>query len=238
MSIWTWDMTYLPIANTKVYFKLNWDSTDSSGNGNNGTATNVSYVNWKFWQAGSFNWSTSKISCWNIEDETWSSPFTLSCWVNFSWLVTNQMIFWKQLNSGNFNGYMLWFQYSAGVTARLNMTLVSSSTSAHLIERVSDNNILTTWVWYHIVATYSWSKTAAGVKLYLNWNLLSTTAVSDTLWTDSITSTADFWFWSRNSWNLPLNWMWDEIIKENTEWTAKKVMDYYSSTTWYYTLKS
>ena len=63
-------------ATTLWLYHLNWNSNDSSGNGNNWTDTNISYVDWKFWQCGSFNWSSSKIVISTITPWT---AFTLVC---------------------------------------------------------------------------------------------------------------------------------------------------------------
>ena len=50
--------SYIPTANTKLYYKLNGGATDDSGNGNNGTATNVTYVDGRFGQGASFAGNT------------------------------------------------------------------------------------------------------------------------------------------------------------------------------------
>ena len=53
------DVAY-PVANT-AYYKLDSNANDSSGNGYNGTATNVTYGNGRFNEAANFNGSSSRI---------------------------------------------------------------------------------------------------------------------------------------------------------------------------------
>lgn len=175
---------------------------------NSGTATNVTYANTTIGyqkQYGIFNWSSSWVSAWNVLDETWASAFSLSCWVNFSSVWVNQMIFGKQLSSGSFGGYMIWGQFLTTPNRfRLNMSLVANDSSFADIEVITPDNELTTWVWYHIVATYDWSKTAAGTKIYIDKVLKSSTSL-DWLWTKSISTTANFTIWTRSTWNLPVN---------------------------------
>jgi len=189
---------------------LNWDALDSSGYWNNGTATNVTYASTDIWyqaQASVHNWSTSKIACWNILDETGANPFSLSCWVKFTSLWS-QMIYWKQLNSWSFWWFMLWQQRLTAPTRDfISMSLVSNDSTFGQANKSTTFNWITTWVWYHIVWTYDWSKTAAWIKIFINtvewydaWSTI------DTLWTKSISTSADFWIGSRNSWNLPTNW--------------------------------
>lgn len=42
------DSSFIPTFPTVLYHKLNGGATDSSASGNNGTATNITYVNGRF----------------------------------------------------------------------------------------------------------------------------------------------------------------------------------------------
>jgi hypothetical protein len=56
----TTDNAAYPVTNT-AYYKLNNNANDSSGNGYNGTASNVTYAAGKFDDAAVFNGTSSKI---------------------------------------------------------------------------------------------------------------------------------------------------------------------------------
>ena len=65
---------------TKLLLHLNGNSTDSSGNGNNGTDSNISYVAGKFGQCAQLA-NTSKSSIVSTSDLNLQSAFTISAWV-------------------------------------------------------------------------------------------------------------------------------------------------------------
>lgn len=44
------DSSYIPTSSTVLYYKMNGGATDSSTSGNNGTATNITYINGRFAQ--------------------------------------------------------------------------------------------------------------------------------------------------------------------------------------------
>lgn len=231
MAIWE----YLGAGSwtTKGLYHLNGGATDSSGNWNNGAPTSVIWVWGKIgsW-AASFNGSSSYINMGNVMDETWANPFTMSCWINFSSVSANQMIMWKQLSSWSFWWYMLWGQ-RLEIPWRffLNFSLVSNDWTFWAIEVITPDNELSTGTWYNVCATYDWSKGASWAKIYINWQLKSSTAIN-TFWGKSCSNSANFNIGSRNSWNLPLSWIMDECIKENREWTATEVQKQYTYALW------
>lgn len=89
-----------------AWYKLDGNANDSSGNGYNGTPTNMSWVSGKIGQAGSFNGSGSYVNCSNNAIFNLKNTFTLSCWVNPSQQTTqyNGVI---SKTSGNTAGYEL-----------------------------------------------------------------------------------------------------------------------------------
>lgn len=74
--------SYIPTVNTQLYYKLNGGATDDSGNGNNGTATNVTYVDGRFGQGASFNGASSYIQASNNSTlkPSSSATKTISLW--------------------------------------------------------------------------------------------------------------------------------------------------------------
>ena len=77
----TTDTAY-PVANT-AYYKLNGDALDSSGNGYNGTASNVTYAAGRFGQAAVFNGSSSKINT-GVTNAFDLQTFSVSAWINLN----------------------------------------------------------------------------------------------------------------------------------------------------------
>lgn len=70
-----------PTTNT-AYYKLDGNATDSSGNGNNGTASNITWSNGRFGQAAVFNGSSSKLT--NMPFIAANSSYSISLWFKTS----------------------------------------------------------------------------------------------------------------------------------------------------------
>jgi hypothetical protein len=209
-----------------------WVYYDQSWNGDSSTSiTSVTDSSNGLNNVMSFNWSTSYISMWNTLDETWSNPFSLGCSIKFNSVTQNQMIFWKQLNSWSFGWYILWWYYNTNpVRFWINMSLVWNDWTFWRIENIVAINQISPWVWYRIVATYDWSKTLAWTKVYINWVLQITNESLDTLWTKSMSTSANFNIGARNNWNLPVNWYITNCRKYNKALTQVEIQaDYYSN---------
>jgi hypothetical protein len=87
-----------------AHYKLDGNANDSVG-GNHGTATNVTWVDGKLGQAGSFNGSNGHIPIPRIEKFTPRGSFSFSCWVNPANVTTgNQYIFLsgRDMNNSGF----------------------------------------------------------------------------------------------------------------------------------------
>jgi len=74
---------------TKAYYPLNGNSTDYSGNGNNGTDTAITYPQGKFGQAAKWG-ATSGIESNTVI--TGTGDITISCWVNIPSLSSFQAL--------------------------------------------------------------------------------------------------------------------------------------------------
>jgi hypothetical protein len=72
--------TAYPIANT-AYYKLNGNANDSSGNGYNGTTSNVTYAAGRFGQATVFNGTNSVVTLPGNTSISQENNFSLSLWV-------------------------------------------------------------------------------------------------------------------------------------------------------------
>lgn len=207
--------TYLPTGNTKWYYLLNWDATDSSGLWNNWTATNISYVDWIFWQWWSFNGSTSVISAipnWGI-----TTNFTCSVWIKTSSITQAAWAFIWITNQTTNGSPSFWITTFAWLTKLF-------FNKSYVIEIWKSNTLtVSNDIWYNFIVTYNWS----AYNFYQNWiNIWS--------WTNSQTFTT----WSQMAiWRDWLTTGWyngilDEVIIDNIPWSAKNVSDYYLNSVW------
>ena len=161
---------------------------DSSGNNRNGIAiSSPAWVSGKLNSALQFNGinqyvNFSNVSIGNFErNETHSFEF---------WFRTNntgQQIFMsKMLNSGNYNGWEIWFE---GTTTNKTYFDLSSIASTNMIRVYFVNNSISDNKWHNLIVTYDGSSTGSGVKFYFDGVLKSTLVTSDTLSSSTLTAT-------------------------------------------------
>lgn len=108
---------FIPTSGIVGLWHLNGNSTDSSGNGNNGTDTNVTYslANGKFGQGAGFNGTTSKIVLANTAALRPTSAFTIMAWAKVLSSVNNTVFANAVWNSGDYSGYQVFINnYKAG----------------------------------------------------------------------------------------------------------------------------
>ena len=204
-------MAYKPTINTKWYWKLDGNSLDSSGLGNNGTDTAISYVAGREWQAASFNGSSSKITA---KHWLWTGniTFTVSLFFYVTWTQTR----WELFSIGNHSVLYNWILFSVRAKSWGNNAIffdysnsVWGSTNARVVYN-SRNHLLVTKSWDNIIVT-------------LNGVSESFTKSSLNVSTDKLLF-GDYW-----GGVAFLNWLIDEVIIEDRAWSATEVRNYYSS---------
>jgi len=158
----------------KVYYKMNNDATDSSGNGNNGTATSVTYTTGKFSNAAVFNGTTSwiKSATFTLANST---NYSIGCWfksltkpaasgmlVSCDQSPTNAQRFWQfRITS---SGYVNFLRFSTAGTPTV-VTNITTSTD------LCDGN------WHHIAAVFD---SAIGSKIYVDGISVASDSVTTT----------------------------------------------------------
>lgn len=205
------ESTYSTNANTVAYYKLNWNSLDSSGMWYHWTTTWITYTQWVFWQSASFNGTTSNIWVWGHPLSTVNN--TVSFWVRTNDLVSVQSIIWEQtaacsatrivISWGKVRYDYFWCP-AAGIIA---VSAISSLS-------------VNTWTYITMV------RSNLSISIYINWKL-DTTGTFSSAYTD-INPT---YIWDNyNVWSPVwyFNWGLDELIIENSLWTADQVKDYYN----------
>ena len=156
--------TAYPIAN-KAYYKLNGNANDSSGNGYNGTASNVTYAAGRFGQTGVFNGSNSKIEISGLNSFLASSSSkSWSCWVKTTSTgnIGNRAIISDYGNGvGNYN----FDCFLTPVNGKVLLYSKAGGSSVGMTSLVTIND----GVWHHICAVQDTATT--NLKLYIDSNL-------------------------------------------------------------------
>ena len=200
---------------TKLLLHLNGSSTDSSGNGNNGTDTNVTYslANGKFGQGASFNGSSSSIVKKDTASLKITTNITISAWINPSSAPTSSCVAGKFLDSTH-KSY--WLAFNGGKAGMYISTNGSNQTGEALSQTLSNG------VWYNVIGTYDGTNT----KIYVNGSLANSIGQTGGIY-DSTGSFAVGKLGSLSSNYFPGKI--DEVIVENRAWTASEIKKYYTN---------
>lgn len=203
---------------TKLLLHLNGDATDSSGNGNNGTSTNITYsqANGKFGQGAGFNGSSSKVTITNTILPSTATNYTISAWINTANDTTE-----KTIISDRYGGsYAYKYRLSVQPTTKVLKHIIYNS---KLTELTSSGAIPAT-TWTHIAVTVTVGGTC---YLYINGKQDGSasyvvgsyppTANQSTIGVITGPATEAYF-----------NGSIDEVIIENRAWTPQEVAKYYS----------
>lgn len=216
----------------KGYWRLNGNSNDASGGGNNGTDTGITYSqsDGRLNQGANFNATSDKILIANESnfDFERTQALTVSCWFKLNTVNALRFLVTKQVAGGNYNGWSLWLIYNPSYGLKIDFNLVSTPTN--LIEvlhlPLTTTSDLVANKWYNIIVTYDGSSSVAGVNMYLNGKKLTTLGVVTNTLTTSILNNTQLELGNRNG-AFNFNGSMDEVIVDNTEWSPAKVKNEY-----------
>ncbi len=206
---------------TKLLLHLNGNSTDSSGNGNNGTDTAITYVDGKFGKCASFNGSSSYISIPNSSSLNLTNSFTFNLWFNKQDTSSKHMLIkWGAGTAPQKNQYHLWVNYSGNLSL-----FVRQSNSADV--EIADTSPVPTNS-YNLV---TFTGDGSNLRIYVNGNLKNTVA-----WSSSFNvpvSPNPVGIGVKIEINTPsdtayFNGSIDEVIIESRAWTASEIKKYYT----------
>jgi hypothetical protein len=198
---------------TKGLYHLNGNSNDASGNGNNGTDSNITYslANGKLGQGAGFNGTSSYINLSYSGLNVFT--FTISFWWNKN---GNQGAFVGVIgntdNTGNqYYGWSFW-EY-------LNVMYISikGSSGAGAYQINFGSSSLGDWHLYTVTCASS----GGAVNSYLDGNLINS-------------GTAPSWTYAGNNTKIGKNntgnskGNMDELIIENVVWTPSQIKKYYT----------
>ena len=186
---------------TKLLLHLNGNSTDVSGNSNNGTDSNVTYslANGKFNQGTSFNGTSSKITLGTSSTLNVYNSFTISIW-------------FKTLDSSL---YQIFFSKSV----ELICGIYEQKIFTQLVDNYTEaGNIINDSKWHLFTSTYN----GTTCKVYLDGVL----GQSKNMSSSSQTASAYIGFFPIPQ--LSFKGSIDEVIIENRAWTASEVRKYFT----------
>jgi hypothetical protein len=196
---------------TKGLWHLNGSSADSSGNGNNGSDTNITYVAGRFGQCALFNGSTSKIDL-STQTGDWQ---TIS--VSF-WVKTTQTSRGEVFTFGSSTNKDLLFATPGRTTAgKIDLCIWNGSTTSAITQTtaINDGN------WHHIVLL----RNGTSGTIYLD----GASDGSGTLHNTNIGNNRWGFGYNRPGGESPnFDGSLDEVIIENVVWSAEKVKKYYT----------
>lgn len=202
------DSNYVVNSNTRLYYKLNGNSNDSSWNWYNGTDSNISYTSGRFWQCASFNGTSS---CIRLVSSLINNSNTLTCvvWAKATWAA--DQFDWKIFDIRNWtNQFVIFRENSWWYKFSINFGTLHESSS----------------FWYYTnerhcfgLSVYWWT-----AYYYIDWVLKWSWGVWTTNWTNS-----DWYIWTEwnNSINRHFNGYIDECIVESVWRTEANHLEYY-----------
>jgi hypothetical protein len=193
-----------------AHYKLNDDALDSSGNGNNGVTTNLTYTTGKINNCGSFNGSSDKVFVENSSGEVWdgSSDISVSLWfkcVGSTGVV--QRVFSHPATGTP--GNRIYFSTSTNAST-INFTRGSITTSSMPLA-------LNTW--YHVVMTSN----SSTFKVYVN----ASTFAGPTSYTTT-GARADMYMGTISGSNEFFNGYIDDVRIYNKALTPSEINDIYN----------
>jgi hypothetical protein len=200
-----WDMdTILP----------NWTLADLSWNWNGWVASGWILMWWAVWKYGKatyFDWGDDAINTWSWINLNISSALTLYSWVKMTSSGSYKIITRSPQNTDW--KFHLWI--SAG---KANFWIKNTWWNS-----ITWNTDLIAWVWYSLCWTYD----GINMKIYLNWNLDNTMAMSGTI--ASWAADDVIWLWTNWVTNQFLSWTIDEARIYNRALSDSEISNLYSS---------
>lgn len=215
MNIYVWSNEWLPDSNTIAYWKLDWDTSDSSNNWYDLSVKTWSMTYWtltsweKYWIFnGSTILNTSKTPSW--------TKGTVSFYVKKN-DTSEWAIFVQNVDTNNSDDY-----------TQLSITQTSLNLWRWANWEQTNTWSYTMWTssWHHVVLTQDWTN----MNLYIDW--VSQTPWNNSSWFNYFTcNQLCIWWLSRGTQTYTmLNWYLSNVIIENRVRTATQVQWYFNST--------
>ena len=151
-----------------AFYELDSNVLDSSGNGYNGTATDITYAAGNFNNAAVFNGTSSFIDT-TIDTELQTSVFSYSVW--FKSTTTDSTLRHLLARYGESSNAVFWARHS-GSSSSIELGFYSTSGAyAQVYNSISSNT------WYNLTVTLD----GADIKVYINGTLTTPSSTSGTM---------------------------------------------------------
>ena len=208
--------------NLLAYYTGDGTPDDALGNYNGTWVNGTTYGTGKINQGFSFDGVNDYVNLGDVLDNDGTQAQSVSFFVKLNTLNSQALVV-KMNNSIPYNGW--------GVGLYLNKIHYGFFNSVPSIMAQTENNqVLTTGVWYHVVATYDGSKNASGIKVYIDGSLGTQNIRSNSLGSNSSSSIGiKTTISSRNGGTIPINGLIDEVGIWNRELTPTEVTELYNS---------
>jgi hypothetical protein len=209
-----------PQSPTKVYYPLNGNSLDYSGNTNTGTDTAITYPQGRFGQAAKFNGSSSVIVVDPAPTLNLSATMTMCAWINVSSLPTAGQ-YWNIAGKGNFTGNTFSYYININNASGYALSLQCSTNGAAATFNEANAPFTPKLNRWHFISVV---KSDANVSFYVDgYPIIPADSTTNATMYSSATP---FRIGARDSADF-FNGLIDEVIIESRAWTAKEVETYY-----------
>jgi len=203
---------------------------DSSGNGNDGVATNIEEP--AFWNQphANFDGVNDYVGMGNVLDFERTDSFSISTWAKLhTGDFTTNVLVSKMANVIPFRGYLLWARGSGSLSRAIQFLLRSShETPTNVVSVVTPNNVWDVDEWVHVVATYNGNSLASGVKIYIDSVNQVLDIEQDSL-SNSTLNSNPFNIGSRNDGGNPIDGQISDVRIYNDVLTASEVTYLYTA---------
>lgn len=224
---------FIPTSSTRLYYKLENNVTDSSGNGYNGTASNITYttalIPTSSYSASFLSGSTSTITGPNNTEFGYSGDFTVSVWIKPMGVASSYRgVVSRRLQNDSIGWTCGMYQTAVGRYSLIFSTagggsyyeIWSSDGGANYIPILTGTTYLATYV-----------RTSATLQIYVNGLLNRQQTYGSIL--DCSTAATLYIGRTRQSAGEQYNGYMDDIIVENRAWSANEILTYYTGNKFY-----
>lgn len=160
---------YSALPSPIAWYKLDGNANDSSGNGYNGTAVNLSYVTGKFGQAGSFNGSSSYVNLGALKSFFYNNGNNQNCSVSL-WFKSSNFVQSKVMFI-DFNWRFKFAIECQGSGQLMTLTRTNTGDFSFITSGTYDDNN-----WHNVVVTMD--ATTNIRRTYIDSTLLDSTTVN------------------------------------------------------------
>lgn len=206
-----------PWVNTIAYWRLNWNTLDSSWNDRNLSVRtwSISYGVLSWWQNYWIFDGNTVLS--HKSNYVWLNRWTLLAYIYY--MSTSGILLADNQDMDNSNNYYYASSYTSSQYRPLYYWLSGGQTTAPW-----------TWQWFLFAITQDGN----GLKYYKNWTLVSTISTTKFLngTSHNQRSVGGLARWTQ--YYDKINWYVSDVILEDKIRTAQEISDYYDLTKWTY----